>query len=125
MLNQYGTNQKFRKGCAAVGIIPRPRQDSALVTGLSLARIVRMRTDGGETTGVRPATKTPPRSNYQETGMKKMKKSMHGGRGPLTLGELVTLAYDVTSDRATAAKLLSSLLEGRAVHLRRHMNSGR
>ena len=57
--------------------------------------------------------------------MKKMKKPMHGVRNPMTLGELVTLAYDVTPNRAMAAKLLSMLLEGRVVHLGRHGNSGR
>lgn len=56
--------------------------------------------------------------------MKRMKSSAHGVHSPWTLGELVTLAFDVTPNRATAVKLLGVLLGGRAVHLRGKMNSG-
>ncbi|MFA6564153.1 MAG: hypothetical protein WCV00_19780 [Verrucomicrobiia bacterium] len=56
--------------------------------------------------------------------MKKMKNSAHGVHGPWTLGELVTLAFDVTPNRATAVKLLGVLLGGRAVQLGGKMNSG-
>lgn len=54
--------------------------------------------------------------------MKKMKKPAHGAGGPLTLGELVTLAYDITPNRASAVKLLEVLLGGHPIRVR--MNSG-
>ncbi len=47
--------------------------------------------------------------------MKKMKHSEHGGHSPWTLGELVTLAFDVTPNRAKAVKLLGVLLGGRVI----------
>ncbi|MBI5683763.1 MAG: hypothetical protein HZC54_01655 [Verrucomicrobia bacterium] len=57
--------------------------------------------------------------------MKKMKKSLHGGRSVCTLGELVTLAYDVSPNRATAMKLISTVLGSRGVHLGRPTHSHR
>jgi len=54
--------------------------------------------------------------------MKKMKKPAHGDGGLLTLGELVTLAYDITPNRASAVKLLEVLLGGHPIRVR--MNSG-
>lgn len=49
--------------------------------------------------------------------MRKMRKSGNGGRSPRTLGELVTLAFDVCPNRATAVKLVGQLLRGRFVHV--------
>ncbi|MBI5818158.1 MAG: hypothetical protein HZA88_04155 [Verrucomicrobia bacterium] len=54
--------------------------------------------------------------------MKKMKKSAHGAGSLWTLGELVTLAYDVTPNRASAVKLLGVLLGGQPIRVR--TNSG-
>lgn len=66
-----------------------------------------------------PPSETPLKASRQETVMKRMKKTLHGVRGPRTWGELVTLAYDVTPNRATAVKLLSALLASRVVHFGR------
>ena len=52
--------------------------------------------------------------------MKKMRKATQDS--PWTLGELVTLAYDIAPNRATAVKLLGILLEGRSVRIK--ANSG-
>ncbi len=48
--------------------------------------------------------------------MKKMKKSA-GVESPWTVGELVSLAFDVTPDSETAMKLLRVLLSGRNVQV--------
>ncbi|MBI5683690.1 MAG: hypothetical protein HZC54_01285 [Verrucomicrobia bacterium] len=47
--------------------------------------------------------------------MKKMKNPADGVSSSWTLGELVTLAFDVTPNRARAVKLLEVLLEGRVI----------
>jgi len=49
--------------------------------------------------------------------MRKMRKSGNGGRGPRTLGELVTLAFDVCPNRTAAVKLVGQLLRARFVHI--------
>lgn len=54
--------------------------------------------------------------------MKKMKKAAHGVGNPWTLGELVTLAYDVAPNRETAVKLLGMLLGGQPIRVK--VNSG-
>ena len=43
--------------------------------------------------------------------MKQMKKTTHGNNA-LTLGELVTLAYDIAQNRRIAVRLLGTLLGG-------------
>lgn len=50
--------------------------------------------------------------------MKKMKNSAHGVSSPWTLGELVTLAFDVTPNRARAVKLLGVLLGGQPIRVK-------
>ena len=57
--------------------------------------------------------------------MKKMKRSMQGVRGTMTLGDLVTWVYDVSPNHSVAAKLVGRLLEGRGIHFGRHTSSGR
>jgi len=49
--------------------------------------------------------------------MRKMRKSANGVRGPRTFGELVTLAFDVSPNRAAAVKLVGHLLRGRVVQI--------
>lgn len=49
--------------------------------------------------------------------MRKMRKTGNGGRGPRTLGELVTLAFDVCPSRTAAVKLVGQLLRGRFMHV--------
>ncbi len=53
-----------------------------------------------------------------------MRKSANGVRGPRTLGELVTLAFDVSPNRAAAVKLVGQLIRGGAVHFGGSMSSG-
>ncbi len=55
--------------------------------------------------------------------MKKMKKSAEGVGSPWTLGELVSLAFDVTPDSETAMNLLRVLLGGRTVQICGNVNS--
>ena len=57
--------------------------------------------------------------------MKKMKKPLHGVRSVCTLGELVTVAYDISPNRAVAVKLISTVLGSRGVHLGRPAHSHR
>jgi len=56
--------------------------------------------------------------------MKKMKRSAHGVHSPWTLGELVTLAFDVTPNRSRAVKLLGVLLGEQGFQFGGKMNSG-
>jgi len=49
--------------------------------------------------------------------MRRMRKSANGVRGPRTFGELVTLAFDVSPNRAAAVKLVGQLLRGRVVQI--------
>ena len=63
--------------------------------------------------------------SQREMVMKKMKRSAQGVRSTFTLGDLVTLAYDVSPNRATAVKLVGLVLGGRGIHFGRHTNSGR
>ena len=55
--------------------------------------------------------------------MKKMKKSAEGVGSSWTLGELVSLAFDVTPDSETAMMLLRVLLGGRNVQISGNLNS--
>lgn len=50
--------------------------------------------------------------------MKRMKKAANSVGSPWTLGELVTLAYDVAPNRATAVKLLGMLLGGQPIRVK-------
>lgn len=54
--------------------------------------------------------------------MKKMKKSA-GVENAWTVGDLVSLAFDVTSDSETAMNLLRVLLAGRTVQINGRLNS--
>lgn len=56
--------------------------------------------------------------------MRKMRKSVNGIRSPRTLGELVTLAFDVSPNRTAAVKLVGQLIRGRIVHFGSGVNSG-
>ena len=55
--------------------------------------------------------------------MKKMNKSAEGVGSLWTLGELVSLAGDVTPDSETAMMLLRVLLGGRNVQISGNLNS--
>ena len=55
--------------------------------------------------------------------MKKMNNSAEGVGSLWTLGELVSLAFDVTPDSETAMKLLRVLLGDRAIQLNVNLNS--
>jgi hypothetical protein len=53
-----------------------------------------------------------------------MRKTANGVRGPRTFGELVTLAFDVSPNRAAAVKLVGQLIRGRIVHFGGSVGSG-
>ena len=55
--------------------------------------------------------------------MKKMKKSAGRVDSAWTVGELVSLAFDVTPDSETAMDLLRVLLGGRTVQINGWLNS--
>ena len=55
--------------------------------------------------------------------MKKMKKSAGSVENPWTVGDLVSLAFDVTPDSETAMNLLRVLLGGRTVQVNDWLNS--
>lgn len=48
--------------------------------------------------------------------MRKMRKTTGSTRGPWTLGDLVTLAFDVSPSRAAAVKLVKHLTGDRVVY---------
>ena len=48
--------------------------------------------------------------------MRKMRKMAGNARGPWTLGDLVTLAFDVSPTRASAVKLVKMLTGERVIH---------
>lgn len=52
--------------------------------------------------------------------MKVIKEETHSTGRSWTLGELVTLAYDIAPDRKTAVKLLGALLGGQLIRARIH-----
>ena len=56
--------------------------------------------------------------------MRKMRKMANGVRSPRTLGELVTLAFDLSPNRAAAVKLVGQLIRGRIVHFGGSVGSG-
>lgn len=55
--------------------------------------------------------------------MKKMKKSADRVDSTWTVGELVSLAFDITPDSETAMDLLRVLLGGRTVQINGWLNS--
>jgi hypothetical protein len=55
--------------------------------------------------------------------MKKMKRPAVGADNAWTLGDLVSLAFDVTPDSKTAMDLLRVLLGGRDIQINRGLNS--
>lgn len=57
--------------------------------------------------------------------MKRTRKAAHGNSSQWTLRDLMTFAYDVCPDRATASKLIGSLLASRNVDLRHLRRGGR
>lgn len=56
--------------------------------------------------------------------MKRMKKPTECGNSSWTLGELVSLAFDVSPDPETALKLLGVMLGGRAIQFSDELKSG-
>jgi hypothetical protein len=56
--------------------------------------------------------------------MRKTRKVAGGVGGPWTLGELVTLAFDVSSSRSAAVKLVQQWTGGRCIHFANRLHPG-